>query len=122
MGHDAPAPLRTIRAWKSVVDRCVDSSCWLLGLGSARFLVNIVTSHTGSFQAEADEPAKQQIVVQVLHQYAFATHGIAYLQRSARSRFAGAIGVVPLLYSRTQCPALAQIAGPDKDRWPSPLQ
>ena len=45
------------------------------------------------------ETAKQQIVVQVLHQYAFATHGIAYLQRSARSRFAGAIGVVPLLYS-----------------------
>ena len=47
----------------------------------SRFLVNTVTSQTGASMRQPDEPAKQQIVVELLHQLALRAHRVESLQQ-----------------------------------------
>ena len=87
------------QAWISVpsTEKCSsDSSALTLGCAStarrnlaaispsssrSRFLVNTVTSQIASSTPEPDEPAEQQVVVQLLHQLALRAHRVERLQQ-----------------------------------------
>jgi hypothetical protein len=56
----------------------------------SRFLVNTVTSQIGaSIASQADEPAEQQIVIELFHELALRTHRIEGLQQQGPQQLLG---------------------------------
>ena len=63
---------RLRRACSTIIVK--NSSATAPSSSRSRFFVNTVGCHTGSFAREADEPAEQQVVLQLLHQHPLAAH------------------------------------------------